>query len=378
MLRRVWMGSVSRLMLVACMALLSGCGSVGYLAQSVQGHLRLLSAARPVGDWLADPATPDALKARLELTQRIRDYAVASLKLPDNDSYRRYADLQRNAAVWNVAAAPELSLTLRTWCFPVVGCVAYRGYYDREQAEAYAEQLRALGFDAGVYAVPAYSTLGKIPGSYFADPLLNTFVQSTEGELARLIFHELSHQVAFAPDDTVFNESFASAVERLGTARWLAEHGSAAARDALALQQARRADFRALTATYRERLKTLYESAASDDDKRRGKAELLTQLRADHAALKAGAWQGYTGYDGWFDRVNNASFGVLAAYTELVPQFERLLAAQGGDLPRFYAEVQRLAALPMEERRRALRDVSMAAPSPRLPSRAVSSSDTVE
>ena len=343
------------------LVLTTGCSSLSYYAQSVSGHLKLLNAARPVPEVLADPATPDALKARLEMTQRIRDYAVSALKLPDNDSYRRYADLQRNAAVWNVAAAPALSLTLRTWCFPAVGCVAYRGYYDRDQAEAYAEQLRTSGLDAGVYAVPAYSTLGKIPGSYFADPLLNTFVQSTEGELARLIFHELSHQVAFAPDDTVFNESFATTVERLGTARWLAEHGSAAAREAVALQQARRADFRALTATYWERLSTLYQSTASDDDKRRDKAELLTQLRTDHAALKAGAWQGYTGYDGWFDRVNNASFGLLAAYTELVPQFERLLAAQGGDLPRFYAEVQRLAALPMDERRRALQ---IAAPSP--------------
>lgn len=346
------------------LCLTTGCSSLGYCVQSVSGHLKLLNAARPVPEVLADPATPDVLKARLELTQRIRNYAVSALKLPDNDSYRRYADLQRNAAVWNVAAAPELSLTLRTWCFPVVGCVAYRGYYDREQAEAYAEPLRTQGLDAGVYAVPAYSTLGKLPGRYFADPLLNTFVQWPEGELARLIFHELSHQVAFAPDDTAFNESFATTVERVGTARWLAEHGSAAAREAWATQAAQRADFRALTNTYRDRLIALYQSGAPDDDKRRGKAELLAQLRADHAALKAGTWQGYTGYDGWFARVNNASFGVLAAYTELVPQFERLLAAQGGDLPRFYAEVQRLAALPMDQRRRALGALPMAAPPP--------------
>lgn len=355
-------GRVGLLVTVAVVLVLTtGCSSLGYYAQSVSGHMKLLNAAKPVSDVLADPATPAALKARLELTQRIRDYAVTALKLPDNDSYRRYADLQRNAAVWNVAAAPALSLTLRTWCFPVVGCVAYRGYYDHDQAETYAAQMRASGLDASVYAVPAYSTLGKLPGGYFADPLLNTFVQSPEGELARLIFHELAHQVAFAPDDTVFNESFATTIERVGTARWLSDHGGAVARDALATQQARRADFRALTATYRERLNALYQSAASNDEKRRGKAELLAQLRANHAALKAGSWQGYTGYDGWFDRVNNASFGVLAAYTELVPQFERLLAAQGGDLPRFYAEVQRLAALPMDERRRALQVVT---PSP--------------
>jgi predicted aminopeptidase len=360
-----WPDMISQAVRAAAAALLvfltTGCSSLGYYAQSVSGHLQLLNAARPVPELLADPATPDVLKARLELTQRIRDYAVTALKLPDNDSYRRYADLRRNAAVWNVAAAPELSLTLRTWCFPVVGCVAYRGYYDRDHAESYANQLRASGLDVGVYGVPAYSTLGKIPGPYFADPLLNTFVQSAEGELARLIFHELSHQVAFAPGDTVFNESFATTVERLGTARWLVDHGSPSVREALAIQGARRADFRALTTRYRDSLSSLYQSAASDDDKRRGKAELLAQLRADHAELKAGRWQGYTGYDGWFDRVNNTSFGVLAAYTGLVPQFERLLAAQGGDLPRFYAEVRRLAGLPMDERRRALQ---VADPSP--------------
>lgn len=340
----------------AVLCLATGCSSFDYYAQSVSGHLALLGAARPVPDWLADATTPDPLKARLELTQRIRDYAVTALSLPDNASYRRYADLHRNAAVWNVVAAPELSLTLETWCFPVVGCVAYRGYYARDEADGYAEQLRARGLDAGVYGVPAYSTLGKLPGTYFADPLLNTFVRYPEGELARLIFHELSHQVAYASGDTVFNESFATAVERIGSARWLAEQGGAAAREEFAAFDSRRADFRALTGAYRDRLKALYSSAASDDDKRRGKAELLAQLRADHAALKAGAWQGYTGYDAWFAQVNNASFGVLAAYTELVPQFERLLAARGGDLPRFYAEVRRLADLPMAERRRALQD----------------------
>lgn len=336
------------------LALLPGCSSVGYLAQSVHGHLRLLQAARPVEDWLADPAANASLRERLQLTQRIRDYAVTALKLPDNASYRRYADLQRTAAVWNVVAAPELSLTPETWCFPVVGCVAYRGYYQRADADAYAESLRARGLDVGVYGVPAYSTLGKLPGSYFADPLLNTFVHASDGELARLVFHELSHQVAFAPGDTVFNESFATTVERVGSARWLADYGSTAARDALAAHEARRVDFRTLTSAYRDRLHALYSSAASEADKRAGKADLIAQLRADHAALKTGAWQGYTGYDAWFAGVNNAAFGVLAAYTELVPQFERLLAAQGGDLPRFYAEVQRLAALPMDERRQAL------------------------
>jgi len=349
-------GSLIRAVLLgaAVTGLATGCSSVGYYAQSIGGHLNLLAAARPVPEWLADPATPDKLKARLELTRQIRDFAVTELDLPDNASYRRYADLQRAAAVWNVVAAPELGLTLETWCFPVVGCVAYRGYYAREEADAYAEQLRARGLEAWVYGVPAYSTLGKLPGAYFADPLLNTFVHYPDGELARLIFHELSHQVAYASDDTVFNESFATAVERLGSARWLSRRAGDAARREFAAFESRRADFRALTGRYRDRLQALYAGAAPDNDKRRGKTELLAQLRAEHAALKAGAWQGYSGYDGWFAQVNNASFGVLAAYNELVPQFEQLLESQGGDLPRFYAEVRRLAALPMAERRQGL------------------------
>ncbi len=349
-------GSLIRAVLLgaAVTGLATGCSSMGYYAQSIGGHLNLLAAARPVPEWLADPATPDKLKARLELTRQIRDFAVTELDLPDNASYRRYADLQRAAAVWNVVAAPELGLTLETWCFPVVGCVAYRGYYAREEADAYAEQLRARGLEAWVYGVPAYSTLGKLPGAYFADPLLNTFVHYPDGELARLIFHELSHQVAYASDDTVFNESFATAVERLGSARWLSRRAGDAARREFAAFESRRADFRALTGRYRDRLQALYAGAAPDNDKRRGKTELLAQLRAEHAALKAGAWQGYSGYDGWFAQVNNASFGVLAAYNELVPQFEQLLESQGGDLPRFYAEVRRLAALPMAERRQGL------------------------
>ena len=343
----------------AALGLMTGCSSLGYYAQSVGGHLKLLNAARPVPDLLADPGTSDELKARLELTQRIRDFAVTALKLPDNASYRRYADLQRGAAVWNVVAAPELGLTLETWCFPVVGCVGYRGYYARRDADDHADQFRARGLDTVVYGVPAYSTLGKLPGDYFADPLLNTFVRFPEGELARLIVHELSHQVAYASDDTVFNESFATAVERVGSARWLAERAGAAARQESAAFESRRAEFRALTGAYRDRLTALYAGAASDDEKRRGKAELLARLRADHVALKAGAWQGYIGYDGWFAHVNNASFGVLAAYTELVPQFERLLAAQGGDLQRFYSEVRRLAALPMVERRQRLQAAAL-------------------
>ncbi len=338
----------------AALALLAGCGSAGYLSQSVRGHLGVMRAARPVDAWLADAATPADLRERLQLSQRIRDFAVAELALPDNASYRRYADLGRPAVVWNVVAAPELSLQLRTWCFPVVGCVGYRGYFAREDAEALAAELRAGGEEVSVYGVPAYSTLGKLPGDFFADPLLNTFIRWPEGELARLIFHELAHQVAYAPDDTEFNESFATAVERLGGARWLASGASAAAREEYERFDGRRRDFKALTLATRARLDAIYRGPGSEADKRVAKAVELAAMRAEHARLKAGPWAGFTGYDAWFANANNASLGVQAAYNALVPAFEALFEREGRDFPRFYAAVRDLAALPKAERQATL------------------------
>jgi len=339
----------------AGVCLTSGCSTIGYYAQSATGHLNLVQAARPVDRVIADPETPPALRARLELSQRIRDFAVAELHEPDNASYRRYADLKRPAAVWNVVAAPELSLEAKTWCFAVVGCVGYRGYYDRAEADAFAAGLKAEGLDVLVYAVPAYSTLGKLPSAdWLADPLLNTFIDYPEGELARLVFHELAHQVAFAPGDTLFNESFASAVEKIGAERWLAQPGKEQARLDQARGEARREDFRALTSRYRALFLALYKGAGSDADKRAGKADLLAKLRADYAAMKAGRWGGYAGYDRWFAQADNAAFAVLSSYSSLVPAFEALFEREGRDFPRFYAEVRRLAALPPAERRAAL------------------------
>ena len=327
---------------------------LGYIAQSVGGHLGLLRAARPVPEWLADASTPEALRERLRLAEQMRDFAVAELALPDNASYRRYADLKRNAAVWNVVAAPELSLQLQTWCFPVVGCVGYRGYFDRADADAFGAELRAQGLEVDVYGVPAYSTLGRLPGSFFADPLLNTFIHWPEVELARLIFHELAHQVAYAPGDTMFNESFATAVERIGSARWIAARASPAAAAEYAALDERRRDFRELTLRTRDALAALYASPASDEDKRAGKAALLQRMRDEYALLRDGPWQGYAGYDAWMARANNASLAVLAAYTELVPRFERLYGQEGRDMARFYAAVRKLAEMPKDERRAAL------------------------
>lgn len=335
----------------ACLAV--GCSTLGYYAQSVGGHLDLLSRAKPLDELKTDESTPSQLRDRLALAARIRDFAVTDLGLPDNRSYRRYSDLGRNAAVYNVTAAPELSLKLETWCFPVVGCVGYRGYYDRTAADAEGAALRARGLEVNVYGVPAYSTLGKLDW-LGGDPLLNTFIQWPEGELARLIFHELAHQVVYAEGDTMFNESFATAVERIGVQRWLDRHAGDEAKRQYAAQNARRDDFRALTTRFRDRLKALYASAARDADKRIAKTELMRELRADYTTMKAERWNGFAGYDGWFERANNASLGVLAAYNELVPQFERLYEREGRDFKRFYAAVARLAALPKDDRQATL------------------------
>jgi len=329
--------------------------AVGYYAQSVGGHIDLMQRARPVADWLADPATPPALRARLALAQQLREFAVKELALPDNASYRRYADLGRNAVVWNVVAAPELSLTLKTWCYPVMGCVGYRGYFDKAAAEAEAQVQRAAGLEASVYGVPAYSTLGWT-NWVGGDPLLNTFVTGPEAGLARLIFHALAHQVVYVSGDTPFNESYATAVERLGLVRWQAFSGRLG-EDAAATQ--RRADFRNIAHRTRDALAALYGSNAGDDHKRARKAELMAAMRAEFAALKArpgSAWVGFTGYDAWLAQANNASLALQSAYDAGVPAFERLFAQQGSDFGRFHAEVKRLAALPAAERRAALPD----------------------
>ncbi len=339
---------------------LAGCSTLGYVAQSVGGHLDLMQRARPVEQWVADPATPDALRERLRLAQRLRAFASDELKLPDNASYRRFAQLDRSAVVWNVVATPELSLTLQTWCFPVMGCVGYRGYFERAPADQLATELRAQGLDVSVYGVPAYSTLGWT-NWLGGDPLLSTFIRWPESELARLLFHELAHQVVYVADDTAFNESFATAVERLGLQRWLAGSGSAAQQEAAALE-ARRQDFRRITAQARRDLQALYLSRLAPEAMRERKATRLQQLREDHERLKAGPWQGFTGYDAWFAQVNNASLAVQGAYEDLVPAFEALFERQSRDFTRFYAEVTRLAALPTAQRRAALLAMPTSAP----------------
>ncbi len=348
------------------LTLLGGCTAAGYYAQAVRGHLALMQAARPVEALLADPATPAELKPRLALARRIRAFAVAELALPDNASYQRYSDLHRRAAVWNVAAAPADSLTLKRWCFPIAGCVAYRGYFEEAQARALADRLaRQEGLEVRVYGVPAYSTLGWLNWAG-GDPLLSTFIRYPEGELARMLFHELAHQQVYASGDTAFNESYATAVERLGVARWLSmSQASEAARRDYAAFDARRQAFRQLTRQTRAELAEIYEQnrqlALSQTALTAIKSEAMARFHQRYQALKA-AWAAagtpYDGYDPWVAGANNAFFGIQAAYDGWVPAFETLFAREGGDWARFHAAVQALARLPQAERQQRLRTLA--------------------
>ena len=364
---------ICKLLILPLLLCLSSCADLSYYWQSVEGHVSLLKAARPVDDWLADEQTPEKLKAKLALTKKIRAFAAEELKLPDNPSYKRYADLKRKAVVWNVVAAPALSLKLKTWCFPVAGCVGYRGYFSEAEAKLEAEELKKQDFDVSVYGVPAYSTLGW---SNWAggDPLLSTFIGYPEGELARIVFHELTHQVVYVADDTSFNESFATAAERLGGARWLAKYGSEAVKAEYDVYDGRRKQFKALTKAARLQLAEIYDknkpvaldnitsiaikNIAINKNKDEEKIKVINAFKAQYELLKI-SWNGYAGYDNWVKQANNAAFGALAAYDDGVPQFEALFEQQGGDWDKFYAAVQTLAAMPKEARRLALKSIKL-------------------
>ncbi len=291
--------------------------------------MELMARAKPAAQLIADPATPRPLRERLELARSIRDYASRELGLPDNGSYRSYADLGRPYVVWNVVAAPEFSLAPVESCFPVAGCVPYRGFFAQEDAERHAAKLRAAGNDVNVRGVAAYSTLGR-----FDDPLLSTFIGHPETELARLIFHELSHQVLYVKDDSTFNESFAVAVERAGVRRWLEATGRRAGLQSFLETQERSAKFLALLEQTRARLRALYGAPLAPELMReRKRAELaeLKKLLDANPRLKD-------------MQPNNALLASFATYTQLVPAFENILAEEGGDLGKFYARVKTLSA----------------------------------
>ena len=310
--------------------LIAGCQSFDYYTQAIGGHLKVLARARPVADWIADPATPPELKERLETASRIREFASKNLKLPENNSYLTYADLDRSYVVWNVFAAPAFSVEPKKECFPFTGCVSYRGFYSEDDAGRHAAKLREEGYDVYVGGVPAYSTLG-----WFDDPLLSTFIRYSDTQLARLVFHELAHQLVYARDDTTFNESFAVTVEQEGVKRWLESENRAGELAGFHAAQARQRALAQRVSHARERLAAVYRMDLAREAMLEHKRGEWDRLRASYPALPA--------------EPNNAFLVSIAVYTELVPAFERLLA-ESGNLEDFYRRVKKLAAAKQPER----------------------------
>ncbi|MDO8466119.1 MAG: aminopeptidase [Gallionella sp.] len=329
--------------------LVVGCTNIAYYAQAVKGQMQLMAAARPIPEVVNDAATEPELRQQLERIIATREFASSELGLPDNSSYRSYADLGRPFVVWNVFAASEFSVEPRQWCFIFAGCVNYRGYYDKNDADLYAKELREEGADTYIGGVTAYSTLG-----YFNDPVLNTFLRFGDQETTRIIFHELAHQLIYAKGDSAFNESFATAVENEGMRRWLTQSATPERLRDFEAKQKRKAQFHRLVAVNRDKLRAIYASSLAPDAKRSAKTEVFAEMRRAYADLKA-SWGGYGGYDQWFNQpLNNASLSSVSLYTQWVPAFHALLEQEEGNLPHFYQRVAALAYLPKTERSAAL------------------------
>jgi predicted aminopeptidase len=362
--RRKWLLVVSLALVVAAV---SGCRTVNFYAQAIKGQYQIFAHQHDVEKLIADPKTPEDLRARLQLVERLRAFAKAELKLPVDGHYQRYVDLHRPYVVWNVQAAPQFSLQQKTWWYPLVGSLEYRGYFSESAATNYAAHLANKGDDIYVDGVEAYSTLG-----WFKDPLLNTFIDRNEPELAEVIFHELGHQRVFARGDTDFNEAFATTVGQEGARRWLQSNGNTNLLAKYAASLKRNDQFVHLIMSTREQLRKAYGDTLDKDGKikaaktpplppdqlRAEKQRIFADLRHNYQELKA-SWGGFTGYDAWFAReLNNAQLNTIANYYDFLPGFQRVLELNGGDLEKFYTEVERLSNMSKDERHQWLRDLA--------------------
>jgi predicted aminopeptidase len=341
--RRRWPIVVAALTVAVTLAACATFETVDYYWQGAAGQLELLTRSQPIPEVIGK--SDAALAARLKRIREIREFASHELGLPDNGSYTRYTDLGRPYVTWNVFATPELSLKPHQWCFPIAGCVNYRGYFQEAEAKGESTRLKAAGDDVYVGGVPAYSTLG-----WFDDPVLSSFVSWPETEVARLIFHELAHQLIYVKSDSTFNESYATAVEEAGLARWLASRHDSQLERLAARADRMRGVFRELVGTTRAKLAEIYASNASDDDKRRAKRDIVAAMKAAYESAKQGE-PGLSGYDRWFaQQPNNAALAAVGLYTDRVPAFRELLHESNDNLPAFYQRVRELAARPKRQR----------------------------
>lgn len=328
--------------------LLNGCTSISYYGQLASGQLHLLRAREPVSSVISDPDRDQQLRARLAQSQKARTFASQHLHLPDNPSYRLYADIGRPFVVWNVFATPEFSLKPQNHCFPIAGCVAYRGYYSQSAARGEAALQRLQGMDVSIGGVEAYSTLG-----WFNDPIMSSMMGWGDERLATLIFHELAHQRFYVKDDTEFNESFATFVEQEGTRQWRAFRGMPPDNGALEQQ---RDQFIQLVLDTRTRLERLYALPLPAEQMRERKAAEFEQLHREYRTLRDSQWAGNKRYDAWINTpMNNARLLPFGLYDQWVSAFAALFGQVDGDWLRFYAAVERLGALPVGERKAALK-----------------------
>ncbi len=328
------------------LAALSGCAGTMYLLQAAGGEWHVMHARKPITQVIDDPQTPEPMILELADVREARDFASRVLKLPNNDSYRTYVKIDRPYVVWNVVAAPALSVHPKQWCFPIAGCVAYRGYFSEERAQAFAASLKRRGYDVVIEGVPAYSTLGKLP-----DPVMSTMMRYGSEELAGMIFHELAHQLLYVRNDSRFDEAFAVTVEDEGLRRWLEYKGEPGRIAEFEKERAEDRQFVALLRGARDRLARLYASQAPRHEKLRRKRQILAALAADIRTLEQRLAIHSPLYDRWIEEgLNNADLASVSTYYDCVPGFERLLRQSGGDLTRFYDAARKLAREPKPAR----------------------------
>ncbi len=336
------------LLLLTASAGMAGC----YYLQAANGQWQVMQKRVPIGEVIDDDATAGQLAERLRLVREARQFSIDELALPDNGSYRSFADIEREFVVWNVFAAREFSLKPKRWCFPVAGCVGYRGYFSEQAARRQSERLAARGYDVAVGGVSAYSTLGN-----FDDPVLSTMMRWDDLRLVAVLFHELAHQVLYVKGDTALNESFATAVEEFGMQRWLASRGQHEQIERYASRRAFRGELMALVADARRDLGRLYARPLRDDEKRRLKRQRLERLRRDLDARLEASGRSESSWPG--DELNNARLASLALYDKHLPAFRALFGQCEEDFRCFYERASEIANL--DERRRAAALAALAA-----------------
>ena len=344
-MRRISVLTFVLLFAAACLQ----CRSLPYYDQAINGQMEILRKREPISDLVDNSETPAPLRKKFEFIQNVRDFAAKELHLPVNDNYLSYVALDRPYVVWNVFAAPEFSLTPKTWCFPIVGCVSYRGYFAEDDARRFGDSLKQEGYDVFIGGAIAYSTLG-----WFDDPVLSTFISLSEPDTAALIFHELAHGLLYIKDDTAFNESFATAVEQEGLRRWQASATDPKGYEKWLRKHQWRQKFTTLVSKYRSRLEALYEGDLPLTAKQKQKAAVFTQMKTEFRDLRS-KYGGMAAYDAWFRYpLNNAQLISVSTYHNWVPAFNGMLAESGGNLEKFFQRCRQLAKKKPVERNRIL------------------------